>query len=225
MTAEGRTLVVLGSERGAGKTLIACALLERIRTIGHRSIGIVPIETGCSHSDNHDLVGADGARLRASSSGPVPPLINSPYRFAADADPRAAAARSGIELTLDDLASAVDAAAEFGTLVVVEGPHTALTPLTEDGLTVELATRLKAPVLVVATSPASAKESVEACRAHDARVAGVLLNRTLGQAEIPDVTVFPSLGDLGPSPDIAAIKQHLATHGVVESLIEALRPA
>lgn len=225
MTAEGRTLLVLGSERGAGKTLIICALLERIRAIGHRSVGIIPIETGCGYGDNHDLIGADGARLRASSSGPVPPLINSPYRFAADADPREAAARSGIELTMEDLASAVDAAAEFGTVVIVEGPHTALTPLTNEGATVDLATQLKAPALVVATCAAAAEAAIDACRARSVRVAGLLPNRTNEQVKIAGVPMFPPIPDLGPRADMVSLKQHLEAHRVVETLIEALRTA
>jgi dethiobiotin synthetase len=207
MSAEGRTIVILGTARGVGKTLVARGILERIRSLGHRSIGIVPIETGCSYGENHDLIGTDGASLRASSSGPVPPLVTSPYRFAAEASPAEAAARAGLELTLDDLESVIEAASDFGTMVVVEGPHHAMAPLVEGKLTIDLASHLEAPALIVGRAGDEITGALVegACRARNIRVVERLL-----------------LPELGERP-LEAVKVHLESHRIVETLIEALR--
>ena len=203
MSAEGRTVVILGTARGVGKTLVARGILERVRSLGHRSIGVVPIETGCSYGENHDLIGSDGMKLRASSSGPVPPLVTTPYRFAAEGTPAEVAARTGLELTLEDLAASIDAAAEFGTIVVIEGPHTAMTPLVEGKLTIDLAAHLKAPVLIVGRSSSETEELARECAARNIKVAGSLVS---------------------PPQDLDAVKLHLESHRIVETLIEAMRP-
>ncbi len=228
MSADGRTIVILGAARGVGKTLIARGILERVRSLGHRSIGIAPIETGCTYGDNHDLIGRDGMGLRASSSGPVPPLVTTPYRFAAAGAPAEVAAKAGIELTLDDLKAAIEAAAEFGTLVVVEGPHTATTPLVDGKHTIDLALHLNAPVLVVGRTdaPDDAAALVATCRARSIQVAGVLLNAVVPGEPPPfhaDAPVFVPLPHLGAEPSIDAVKLHLASHRIVESLVEALQ--
>ena len=196
--------MILGTGRGVGKTLVARGILERIRSLGHRSIGLAPIETGCKYGDNHDLIGKDGMLLRASSSGPVPPLVTTPYRFAAEGTPHEAASQAGIELTLEDLSAAIDAASEFGTIVVVEGPHTAMTPLVEGKLTIDLAAHLRAPALIVGIAQSDAGPVLEACRARNISVAGVLLS-------------MPA--------ELEAVKEHLESQGIVERLIEAMRPA
>jgi dethiobiotin synthetase len=223
MTAVGRTLLILGTARGVGKTLIARGILERIRSLGHRSIGIVPIETGCTHGENHDLIARDGALLRASSSGPVPPLVTSPYRFAAETSPAEAAAMSGLELGLDDLAAVIDAAADFGTLVIVEGPHSWATPLVEGKQTIDLAVHLSAPVLIVgrADAPDDAQGLVEMCRARGVQIAGGILSAVSGGATSLE-GFFPTLPH---DPSLDAVKHHLEAHRIVESLIEALRPS
>ncbi len=217
--------MIVGTARGVGKTLIARGILERIRSLGHRSIGVAPIETGCSYGENHDLIGHDGMKLRASSSGPVPPLVTTPYRFAAEGTPAEAAAMAGLELTLEDLAAAIDAAAEFGTLVIIEGPHTAMTPLVEGQRTIDLAAHLDAPVLIVgkASEPIAAELVIDACRGRGIRIAGVLLSMVEPEpapAFAANVTVFPTLPH---DPSVDAVKLHLASHGIVEALIEALR--
>jgi len=201
MAAAGRTIVILGTARGVGKTLLARGILERVRSLGHRSIGIVPIETGCIYGENHDLIGRDGMALRASSSGPVPPLVTTPYRFAAEGTPAQVAAMTGLELTLADLAAAIEAASEFGTIVVVEGPHTAMTPLVEGKLTIDLAAHLKAPVIVVGPDPQAV---VEECADR-----GIAIACALGSG-------FSSLD---------AVKALLESQRIVERIIEAMRPA
>lgn len=226
MSAEGRTIVIVGTARGVGKTLIARGILERIRSLGHRSIGVAPIETGCHYGENHDLLGRDGILLRASSSGPVPPLVTTPYRFAADSTPAEAAAMAGLELTLDDLRSAIDAAAEFGTIVIVEGPHAATTTLVEGKQTLDLALHLGAPVLIVgdAGAPADAEQLVESCLAKGVRIGGVLLSQVepgaVPAVEESKARIFPVLPH---DPAIDAVKLHLETHRIVETLIEAMR--
>jgi dethiobiotin synthetase len=200
--AKGRTLFVAGTARGVGKTLVARGLLERVRAVGHRAVGIAPIETGCAYGEGHDLIGRDGDALRMSSSSPLPPLVASPYRFPVDATPADAARLAGLELELEDLVSAVDAAASFGTIVVVEGPHTALTPITSRHVTLDLARALGAPVAIVGRSGTDEVEA--ACAERGIRVVALM--------------------GLDSTVSLEEVVRYMELHRILEAMIEALRP-
>ena len=223
-------IFVLGTGPRVGKTLVAEGLLRALGAAGRRAVGVKPVETGCAHGDDHDLVGRDGERLRAAAPTPLAPLLASPYRFQPDLPPALAAQQAGLSLTVADLAQAVSQAAAVAP-VVVEGPGGPLTPIADDGGTLDLAAALGARVLVVSADRPGADSAVlltlEACAQRGVRVVGVILDRR--DADAPSqlqeatirarggVTVFDTLPTL--EGDLAAGAQaHLEAANLLAAL-------
>jgi len=183
-TSANDVLFIAGSGPGVGKTAVAVAMMRGLARIGRRVVGIKPIEVGVGHDANHDLIAPDGDRLGAASVIAVPPLVRAPYRFNARAVPTVAALRSGIELGLEELVSAVKTACEYGQLVVVDGIGGLLTPIATDGATIDLAGRLGATVVLVVPDAAGSESvllcGLEACRRRALKIAGYVLTQTAG---------------------------------------------
>lgn len=232
---------MVGTDPGVGKTILAAAIVRRLRALDHEAIGMKPIETACAYGSDHDLVGVDGVLLHAAVHRGAPPLVVSPYRSAAVGEPMVALGRAGIELRLDDLVQAVETAAEFGDPVVVEGAGGALSPLTRDGTTLDLAERLDATVLIAAPDALGVQSRallvLEALRHHGLRIAGIALIRQTSDPDALDLLdnarvirerggaeVFEPLGWIegGALQRIEAAEAHLARNRVAESILAAL---
>ena len=235
---EPRVLFVAGTAPGVGKTTFAAGLLARLSALGIPALGMKPVETGCSYGTDHDLVARDGPVLRAASTHAAPPLLLSPYRFAAALPPAWAAASAGIGLTLSDLIAAVEAARERALVLVVEGPWAALSPIADDGLTLDLAARAGATLaLVVPEAPGAESHALTALEAAERRgvpVGGLVLNhagRCPGHQHTRTLTTWsaaPLLLELpasDPPPDAAAVAARLEASRGVERLLERARDA
>lgn len=172
-----QVVFVTSSSPSAGKTVVAAALLRQLAALGARPVGVKIIELGAAYDAHHDLVGADGDRLGQATPVLVPPLVRSPYRFTARTTPAVAADRAGLTLALEDLVSAVTAAAEYGGPVVVEGAGAALSALAGDAVNLDLAEHVGATVVLVvperAGEESAALGALEACRRRGLRIAGV----------------------------------------------------
>lgn len=223
-------IFVLGTGPRVGKTLVAEGLLAALGALGRPAVGMKPVETGCAHGDDHDLVGRDGERLRAAAPTPLPPLLASPYRFAPALAPAVAAQQAGLTLTVSDLAQAVAQAGAVAP-VIVEGPGGPLSPIAEDGATVDLAAALRAKVLVLSADRPGADSAVlltlEACARRGVSVAGVLLTRRDAdvtpqphEATIRDrggVRVFATVPTLD-GDKAAGMQAHLAGTDILQAL-------
>lgn len=186
-----RSLFVTSPTRGAGKTLVALALVRALRRRGQRAVGIKPVDTGCAPGPDHDLLSIDGRYLQTASGPPdVPYTVIAPYRLGSGLSPGLALAELGLELSTRDLARAVEDAAEWGELVIVEGPWTASAPLSSDGVTLDLAAAAQSwIVVVVADGPgalAEADEVLAMVRARGLTLRGVVLSA--GAATSPPVS-------------------------------------
>lgn len=164
--APRRVTVVLSPRPGGGKTTLAAALVRGLRASGRLAAALRPVETGCTPGEDHDLVARDAA-VFAEVAGWVPRLVLAPYRLPRPGLPVEAAAALGMELRLDDLADAVRAGHRYADHLIVEldggdGPG-----LAADGDALELARRLDAHVVVVASVEADAEAArvVAAARA------------------------------------------------------------
>lgn len=223
-------LCVGGTGPGVGKTTVMVGLVRRAIDLGGHPVGMKPIEVGCRHGEDHDLVSEDGEALRAARGRPLPPLIASPYRFASSTNPLLAARRAGINLRVEHLVEAVRVAAGHGDVVFVELPSGALSPVAEDGCGLDLAARLEARLLLVATPGPGAESTIfghlESARARGVAIGGVLLNSPPPEpSALPEletllserggVTVFGSLPPLAGSLR-PAVSTHLEQNRVLE---------
>ncbi len=171
-----------------GKTALASGLLRALALRGIAAAGTRPVETGCGHGADHNLVPRDAPRLEAAALRgsnpdartsddapsprwpPLPPLAVAPYRFALELAPAVAAARAGLQLTLSELVEAVEALTRSAEVLVVEGPAGALSPLTEDALTLDLAAALHATVvLAVEDGPGADAQALATLEAAERR--------------------------------------------------------
>ena len=244
-------IFVAGTDFGSGKTTLAAALVRRLRALEVRAIGIKPIATGCTHGEDHDLVPPDAERLRVASTPPRLPLdVVAPYRFPERLEPALAAEVSGLELTLADLAAAIDSARGFGDLVVIEGAGGALSALAADGLGLDLAQRLGATLLIAAKdepgAPSQTLLIIEAARRRELPIAGVVLVQVAPAAPTPEILLEHSNAALirarggvrvfGPLPHVpvepgadghpaiaAAAEAFLTSEGLAEAVLESLR--
>jgi dethiobiotin synthetase len=136
---------VTGTDTGVGKTFVSAALLRRARARGLRTFGFKPIETGCEGP-----LGADQRELCEAAGGWQTGRLAGVYRLRDPLAPRAAADLEGISLDLDLVVSTFRDTATTVDFSVVEGAGGWRVPLAGDADISTLATKIGAPVVVVA---------------------------------------------------------------------------
>ncbi|MEX0958079.1 MAG: dethiobiotin synthase [Burkholderiales bacterium] len=143
-----RSLFVVGTDTGVGKTRIACLLLRAFAGRGERVTGMKPVAAGVEPgvSGKHNL---DVELLRAASNIDAPLQLVNPYCFADPIAPHLAAAAEGVVISLDVIRDAFDALQPLANRVVVEGAGGFLVPLGPDHDMGDLAQRLAVPLVMV----------------------------------------------------------------------------
>ncbi len=121
-------LFVTGTDTGAGKTLIASALLRAFTLSGLRAIGMKPVATGC-YVDAHNRANEDIAALIAASNVRAPIDLVNPYCFEPAIAPHLAAQQAGSSISLTRIRDCYLSLASLADRVVVEGAGGLLVPL------------------------------------------------------------------------------------------------
>ena len=145
-----RGLFVTGTDTGAGKTVVAGAIVAALRGARRARRGL---QAGRDRARRAGRAGL-AARPRAARRrrGRVPRKPSRRTRFGPPVSPHLAAELAGVELDLDAMvvaASAAAAEADAGVLVV-EGVGGLLVPLTRDRSVRDLAAALGFPLVVAA---------------------------------------------------------------------------
>jgi len=144
-----RGVFVCGTDTGAGKTVVAGAVVAGLRAAGRRVAAYKPVVTGLDEPpapgwprDHELLAAAAGTRAAAVT----------PHRFGPPVSPHLAAELAGVELDFEAMVLAAGAAAaEAGAdVLVVEGVGGLLVPLTAEKTVRDLAAALGFPLLVAA---------------------------------------------------------------------------
>jgi dethiobiotin synthetase len=143
-----RGVLVTGTDTGVGKTLVACALLHGFADRRLRAIGMKPVAAGCEERAGV-LVNDDVEALIAASSAAAPEELVNPYRFRPAVAPHLAAARAGIQISLERIGDAYAQLCQSADRVVVEGAGGLLVPLGDAHDFRDLAQRLDLPVILV----------------------------------------------------------------------------
>jgi dethiobiotin synthetase len=167
LTARG--LFVTGTDTGAGKTVLAAALIAAARERGLTVGACKPVVTGLDDPPDPDWP-HDHELLSAASGLNADDVARE--RFGPPVSPHLAAQIAGRELSLHALARAARAAGEGVDLLVVEGVGGLLVPLTHDASVRDLAVDLGVP-LVVAARPGLGTISHTLLTLEAARTAGL----------------------------------------------------
>lgn len=145
-TLAARGLFITGTDTGVGKTVASVALLRSLAASGRLAVGMKPVAAGI---DAGDEVNADVAALFSAGNVDAPLADRNPYAFASPIAPHAAAARSGVAIDLERIAAAHARLAGRADVVVVEGAGGPLVPIGARHDMLDVARRLRAPVVLV----------------------------------------------------------------------------
>jgi dethiobiotin synthetase len=140
---------VVGTDTGVGKTLVAQALLHRLRERHARVIGMKPVAAGAERGSDGTWRNEDVQALRAASSFEAAPGLVNPYLLSAPVSPHIAARRDGVVIDVARIVAACDALRAQADAVVVEGAGGFRVPLGETVDGADLAVALGLPVLLV----------------------------------------------------------------------------
>ena len=196
-------LFVTGTDTGVGKTLITAGLTHALRVRGI-DVGVMkPVETGC-RARNGRLRPPDALTLReAAGSRDAMDLIN-PYRFREPLAPMVAAERSRRTIEVERILERFGRLGDRHAMMLVEGAGGLLVPITEKLSLLDLAARLRLPLLVVVGSRLGAlnhaRLTVEAALAARVQVAGAIVNRATVERSPAQATNLSVLRRLLPIP-------------------------
>lgn len=144
-----RGCFVTGTDTGAGKTVLAAAIVAALRADGTSVAAFKPVVTGVGG----DPPAADDwpadHELLAAAAGAQPQDVT-PQTFEPAVSPHLAAELAGTELVLDDLVAAARAAGARADVLVVEGVGGLLVPLSATHDVRDLAVALGLPIVIAA---------------------------------------------------------------------------
>ncbi len=144
----GTGVFVTGTDTGAGKTLVASALLRAFAGAGLRAVGMKPVASGCDAAAP-DRANEDVAALNAASNVRAPIELVNPYCFEPAIAPHIAARKAGVMISLPRIRENYVALTKLADRVVVEGAGGLLVPLEGAEDFADMARVLGIPVLLV----------------------------------------------------------------------------
>jgi dethiobiotin synthetase len=148
MRSEPGTLFVTGTDTGVGKTLIARALLLRLRAQGVRAAGFKPVASGARRTPE-GLRNDDALDLLEASAPGLDYAAVNPYCFEPPIAPHLAAREAGVTIELATLDAAYRALARRHEHVVIEGAGGWRVPLDNELTFAEWVAAHRWPVLMV----------------------------------------------------------------------------
>lgn len=201
-----RGIFVTGTDTGVGKTVASVALLRGLAQSGLRAVGMKPVSAG------HAVGGGlheDVARLAAAGNVEAALADRNPYALAEPVAPHLGAAREGTVLDLDVIAAAYARLGTSADVVVVEGAGGALVPLDERHDMLDIARRLRLPVLLVVGMRLGclnhARMSALAIRGRGLAFAGWVASRVVPGMALADENVAWLAREL-PAPKVADLR-------------------
>lgn len=222
-----RSLLLLGTDTGVGKTTLARGLLQLAHQRGLTLVPFKPAETGCAPepSDARDLLAAatfcdchnahavEGAHGDASRLRALTPADICPYRFSEPIAPSTAARAAGVHIEPARIRAVAERLAPLGDALLVEGAGGVLSPYGPGFTGASLAELLALDVLLVAANRLGTINhtalAVAELRRRGLTLRGIVLvdvtaaggpDRADNAREIADLTGVAPLGVLGFTP-------------------------
>jgi len=149
MSSKPKVYFVAGTDAGAGKTLVAAALLHAAATRGLSAVGIKPVAAGCQETPE-GLRSDDVLLLRQHSSISMPYEMSNPVSLRLVLDPHLAAVQEGRRLDAGRLEGFCRAVLmKRAALTLIEGAGGWQAPLNGRQTLADLAKLLRVPVILV----------------------------------------------------------------------------
>lgn len=168
---------ITGTDTGAGKTHVACALLHATRQLGRTAVGMKPIAAGVEDDGRN----GDVAQLLAASSIQPPLALVNPFLFIPPIAPHIAAHEAGRPIDITVICQAFERLRELAEVVWVEGVGGFRVPIDERTDTADLVQALALPVILVVGMRLGclnhALLTAEAIHARGIHLAGWVANR------------------------------------------------
>jgi dethiobiotin synthetase len=171
-----RGLFVTGTDTGAGKTVVAAAIVAALRARGETVVAFKPVVTGIDEPPDPDWPADD--ELLATAAGMRPQDI-APLRYGPAVSPHLAATLAGRPIEPAALRDALSTSAAGTDAVVVEGVGGLLVPLAADYLVRDFARDVALPLVIAARPELGTINhtllTIEAGRAAGLAIAGVVM--------------------------------------------------
>ena len=197
-------LMVVGTDTGVGKTLIAGAIARYLLGRGRRVEVFKPAATGCRH-DREGLVSEDAEFLAAAAESRRMLAEIAPLRYSRATAPNVAAQWAHQTVDLEAMFASYRRLEGQCDAVVVEGVGGVLCPISDDFWVIHLAKLADLPVVIVARAGLGTINhtllTLYAARQAGLHVAGVVINRYLLEPPTgPAARSSPSARE-GPADD------------------------
>ena len=146
-----RGFFITGTDTEVGKTLIASALILKIKALvpSQTVMGFKPVVAGTSQSAAGITVNEDLESLKLASGYPGNATDLCPYVLPTPAAPHLVANSMGVTLELSTMLSAFEVISTKADWIVVEGAGGFLVPINEEQDLGDLAEALQMPVILV----------------------------------------------------------------------------
>lgn len=202
--AQGRIVVIAGTDIGVGKTFVTSRLAHYCRQRGIDVRAIKLIDTGTSETPSD---GEDGVVIARAAGQGAPQAALRRYRSPAAA--AEAADREGRSIDIDVVVSETRAFAREATITFVEGNGGLLSPITWRRTLVDVARVLRAPVIVVAADRQGTLNhtllTVSALEFAGVHCLGVVMNHLPGDSvDTTQGTNVQSLKQVAPALPVVA---------------------
>lgn len=126
-----RSVFVIGTDTGVGKSLVSAALLRGAAQTGLRAVGMKPVAAGIDPQPDGSLACGDVLTLQAAGNVAADPALVNPFCLPDPLSPHLAAQRAGQRITLAPIVAAHRALLAQADRVIVEGAGGFLVPLDE----------------------------------------------------------------------------------------------
>jgi dethiobiotin synthetase len=193
-----RGLFVTGTDTGAGKTVLAGAIVAALAARGERVRPLKPVLTGLEEPRDPDW--PPDHELLAAAAG-VPADTVALRRYDPPVSPHLAASLSGRPLRVAELVEEVRAAGAEGETLVVEGVGGLLVPLGEGWDVLRFAAAVGLPVVVAARPGLGTINhtllTLQAARAAGLRVLCVVLTPWPAQPDVIEASNRETIASLG----------------------------
>jgi dethiobiotin synthetase len=142
------SLFVTGTDTEVGKTVISTAVMGYLQKLGKTVVGMKPIASGCTVTEQ-GLRNDDAKAIQRQCSKPIEYETINPYAFEPAIAPHIAAKKVGIEIDITHIQRQFCVLQQDADAVIVEGAGGWLVPLNDELTMADLAIRLGLPVIVV----------------------------------------------------------------------------